>query len=285
VDGHRIHLPAWLAKCRAEGCRVVPAPASGPVVHACGQKIEKLTNRPARSINWSAAEVVVQRNDETSWRLLGSFDIGFAVTFPGSAASEEAGNMTTGAAPSQATPAPSGKAETPTAAGTGAQSRRGTVNLPFVTAQFHKPNLRIPRPNLRVPRPNRAEMGAALHTARGYLPSPKTALYYGGLVVLVGLEAIEWPVAAAIGVGTAIAGGRGRGDQPRQATAPAATSGTAPATASGTAPTATSGTAPTTASGTTTAGAGAVPQATGEPSAAQAKAGDVKPKATGETPA
>jgi hypothetical protein len=167
------------------------------------------------------------------------------------------------------------------------------VNLPFVTAQFHKPNLRIPRPNLRVPRPNRAEMGAALHTARGYLPSPKTALYYGGLVVLVGLEAIEWPVAAAIGVGTAIAGGRGRGDQPRQATAPAtasgtapaATSGTAPATASGTAPAATSGTAPATASGTTTAGAGAVPQATGEPSAAQAKAGDVKPKAAGETPA
>jgi len=71
-----------------------------------------------------------------------------------------------------------------------------TVNMPFVTAQFRAPDLHLPKP---------PEMGAALRRARTFLPSPQQALYYGGLGLMAAFELVEWPVAAAIGVGTALA--------------------------------------------------------------------------------
>jgi hypothetical protein len=74
--------------------------------------------------------------------------------------------------------------------------RTATVNLPFVTAQFRAPDLHLPKP---------PEMGAALRRARTFLPSPQQALYYGGLGLMAAFELVEWPVAAAIGVGTALA--------------------------------------------------------------------------------
>jgi hypothetical protein len=74
--------------------------------------------------------------------------------------------------------------------------RTATVNLPFVTAQFRAPNLRLP---------SRGEVGAAARGVGSYMPSPKAALYFGGLAVTAALEIIEWPVAVAIGVGTALA--------------------------------------------------------------------------------
>jgi hypothetical protein len=84
--------------------------------------------------------------------------------------------------------------------------RTATVNLPFVTAQFRAPDLHLPKPKPQ-------EIGAALQTARSFLPPPRQALYYGGLALMAALEVVEWPVAAAIGVGTALAGRGGGGDR------------------------------------------------------------------------
>ncbi|HKS49627.1 MAG TPA: hypothetical protein VJT49_31855 [Amycolatopsis sp.] len=85
--------------------------------------------------------------------------------------------------------------------------RTATVNLPFVTAQFRAPRMRMPSMPV-----GRGEVAAAAQTARSYLPSARDTLYYGGLATLAAFEVIEWPVAAAIGVGTALMG-RGRGEQ------------------------------------------------------------------------
>jgi hypothetical protein len=89
--------------------------------------------------------------------------------------------------------------------------------LPFVTVQFRAPDLHLPKPR-------QPEIGAALKRARTFLPSPQQALYYGGLGLMAAFELVEWPVAAAIGVGTALArrgtgGDRGgtAGSKPRDA--------------------------------------------------------------------
>jgi hypothetical protein len=73
-----------------------------------------------------------------------------------------------------------------------------TVTLPFVTARFHMPTLYGPRQVGQ-------EVGAALQGVRNLLPSRNRALYFGGLAALTVFQVIEWPVAAAIGVGTALA--------------------------------------------------------------------------------
>ncbi|MHA6796664.1 hypothetical protein ACVGVM_24595 [Pseudonocardia bannensis] len=62
-----------------------------------------------------------------------------------------------------------------------------------MTAQFRAPDMHVP---------SAGELGGA---ARSLLPSPVATLYYSGLVVTAALGVIEWPVAAAIGVGTALA--------------------------------------------------------------------------------
>src|SRR3979490_673350 len=85
-----------------------------------------------------------------------------------------------------------------------------TVNMPFLTAQFHAPDLHLPK---RRPR----EIRAALQTVRTFLPSREQALYYGGLALMATFELVEWPVAAALGVGTVLARpgpGRDRGGAP-----------------------------------------------------------------------
>lgn len=84
-------------------------------------------------------------------------------------------------------------------AGAGATSSRSegmTVNLPGVTAEFHRPDHYVP---------TRDDLAGAAETVRGYLPSRGMMAFYGGLGVLAAFSAIEWPVAAAIGVGTAYA--------------------------------------------------------------------------------
>jgi hypothetical protein len=93
-----------------------------------------------------------------------------------------------------------GTEATGTEAADGGQ-RTATVNLPFVTAQFRAPEIHLPHVHV----PGRQEVGALAQTARSMLPSPKTVLYFGGLAALAAIEVIEWPVAAAIAVGTAIA--------------------------------------------------------------------------------
>lgn len=71
-----------------------------------------------------------------------------------------------------------------------------TVQLPFVTAEFHRPDVQLP---------GRAELEGAIGAVRKNLPPPEQMVYYGGLAALAVFSVIEWPVAAAIGVGTAVA--------------------------------------------------------------------------------
>ncbi|MEV0052643.1 hypothetical protein AB0H34_19330 [Saccharopolyspora shandongensis] len=71
-----------------------------------------------------------------------------------------------------------------------------TVNLPGVTAEFHRPDHYIP---------TRDDLTDATEAVRGYLPSRQMMVFYGGLGALAALSVIDWPVAAAIGVGVAVA--------------------------------------------------------------------------------
>jgi hypothetical protein len=76
------------------------------------------------------------------------------------------------------------------------RERTARVRLPFVTAEFRAPHLHMP---------GRGEVDAVARGARSLLPGPKAALYYGALAVTAAVGVIEWPVAAAIGVGAALA--------------------------------------------------------------------------------
>ncbi len=78
-----------------------------------------------------------------------------------------------------------------------------TVHLPFVTAEFHRPEVRLP---------GRQEVSSATEKVRAQLPSTKQSLFYGGLAAGTALSLIEWPVALAIGVGTAVVSSE-RGEQ------------------------------------------------------------------------
>jgi hypothetical protein len=69
------------------------------------------------------------------------------------------------------------------------------VRLPFITAEFQRPDVSLP---------GRAEIEGAVGTVREKLPPPEELAYYGGLALLAVFSVIEWPVAAAIGVGTAV---------------------------------------------------------------------------------
>ncbi|GAB3290013.1 hypothetical protein [Parasphingorhabdus pacifica] len=81
-------------------------------------------------------------------------------------------------------------------AGAEAQGREGpTVELPFVTAQFHRPDLHLP---------GQQDVTAAVDTVRSQLPSRDQALFYGGLAAGAAFSFIEWPVAVAIGIGNAL---------------------------------------------------------------------------------
>ncbi|MCH6166443.1 hypothetical protein [Pseudonocardia alaniniphila] len=92
--------------------------------------------------------------------------------------------------------------------------RSATVNLPFVTAQFLVPDLQLP---------SRAELGWVVHTARSMLPPGRSLLFFGGLAATAIVGIIEWPVAAAIGVGSAL-GGQGA-TTPQRRTGTAGTNG------------------------------------------------------------
>jgi hypothetical protein len=90
------------------------------------------------------------------------------------------------------------------AAAGGDGPRTAKVKLPFVTAEFRVPQVHLP--HLPASPIRREEVVAAAQTARSYLPPPRQALYFGGLALMAVVDVIEWPVAAAIGIGTAVAG-------------------------------------------------------------------------------
>jgi hypothetical protein len=86
--------------------------------------------------------------------------------------------------------------------GSGGGHRSATVTLPFLTAQVRMPSLRLP---------SRDDVDAVAQGVQHKLPSAKALLFLGGLTATAVLGAIEWPVAAAIGVGSALAS-RSRAD-------------------------------------------------------------------------
>ena len=130
------------------------------------------------------------------------------------------------------TEATAAEAETGGAAGNGGNAtedaeqgggaRATTLNLPFVTLQFRKPDLHLPR----MRRPDLgAATGAAAAKARSL--SPAELAYYAGLGALAAFELIEWPVALVVGAGTALArGGRNGGGRPPGQTDPGSDRGT-----------------------------------------------------------
>src|SRR2546423_7251268 len=109
------------------------------------------------------------------------------------AGTDKAGNQTSGAAKDSATPSEAAQQRS---------AQTATVNLPFVTATFRKPEIQLP--HIRVP--NRQEVLSAAQVVQPYLPSPSQAAYFGGLAALAAFEVLEWPVALAIGAGTALMG-------------------------------------------------------------------------------
>ncbi|HEX2296984.1 MAG TPA: hypothetical protein VHH34_00450, partial [Pseudonocardiaceae bacterium] len=86
------------------------------------------------------------------------------------------------------------------AAGAGPSPPTATVNLPFVTATFRRPDLQLPQ--VRVP--SMQEVSSAAQAVQSYLPSGRKALYFGGLAAMTAFQIIEWPVALAIGAGAAL---------------------------------------------------------------------------------
>lgn len=77
------------------------------------------------------------------------------------------------------------------------------VPVPILT-----PHLRV----VHIPAPGMSYVGDAGRVVKGYLPSPGRLAFYSALGAAAAFGAIEWPVAAAIGVGTAIARRAGRGE-------------------------------------------------------------------------
>jgi len=90
-----------------------------------------------------------------------------------------------------------------------AQPPRGVAGL------VQRTSVTVPVVDLRIPllAPRVPDVGAATaqtkfvaQTVRANLPSTERMLYYGGLGVLATVGALEWPVAAALGVGVWVAG-------------------------------------------------------------------------------
>jgi hypothetical protein len=78
-------------------------------------------------------------------------------------------------------------------------TRSAAVPVPILT-----PRLKVYQLRLAVSGPS--SIGQAGRRMAGRLPPPKQLAFYGALGVAAVLGAIDWPVAAAIGIGTALAG-------------------------------------------------------------------------------
>ncbi|GLX99377.1 hypothetical protein [Herbidospora sp. NBRC 101105] len=72
-----------------------------------------------------------------------------------------------------------------------------TLNLPMVSLQVHQPHMHLPHMD-------KGQAGHAMRRA-AKSTSAQQVVYYGGLGALAAVGVIEWPIAAAIGVGTLIA--------------------------------------------------------------------------------
>ncbi|WP_228717647.1 hypothetical protein [Allosaccharopolyspora coralli] len=93
----------------------------------------------------------------------------------------------------------------PTGSGTTAQAKPTgpTITLPYVTAEFHRTDLRLPSlPDVQDMMPSREDVNSAMDTVRAQLPARDRAVFYGALAAGTVFSVIEWPVAVAIGVAT-----------------------------------------------------------------------------------
>lgn len=106
-----------------------------------------------------------------------------------------------------------------------------------VPVSVRLPALRLPVPHLSVPglglptaieRVARSAAGVVT-TAGASLPAPRRLAYYGTLGVMAVAGALEWPVAAAIGVGVWVAGRPPREAEPHGREAAVGSAGVAPA--------------------------------------------------------
>ena len=70
-----------------------------------------------------------------------------------------------------------------------------TLDLPLVTATIRTPHFAIPA------------VDAVANAAREHVPSRRNALFYAGLAGTAAVGLIPWPVAVAVGIGTAMAQG------------------------------------------------------------------------------
>lgn len=80
------------------------------------------------------------------------------------------------------------------------QERSVTLNLGFLRTQVRVYDLRLPR----VQAPSRAQAAKAVAAVRSALPTPRQAVVFAGLGLAALVELIEWPVAVAIGLGSAV---------------------------------------------------------------------------------
>jgi hypothetical protein len=79
-------------------------------------------------------------------------------------------------------------------------SGNGTVSLPVPVVVPHLKVLHVPAPGM----PHVSVSGAG-HALADRVPPREQLAYYGGLGMMAAFGMISWPVAAAIGVGIAVA--------------------------------------------------------------------------------
>jgi hypothetical protein len=82
-------------------------------------------------------------------------------------------------------------------------------------------NVRVPVLRARVPGlgAGAAQTRWAAQAVRANLPPTERLVYYGGLGLMATVGVLEWPVAAAVGVGVWLAGRAGAGRRGQAATA------------------------------------------------------------------
>ncbi|MDR7304417.1 hypothetical protein [Haloactinomyces albus] len=106
----------------------------------------------------------------------------------------------------------SGTQQSSTQRSGGTRQRNGhghstTVELPFVTARFHVPDIQFPTSS--------QDFTSAAESVRAQLPSREHSMFYGGLALGTAFAFIEWPVALAIGVGHALLNRHQHPESPR----------------------------------------------------------------------
>lgn len=84
------------------------------------------------------------------------------------------------------------------AVATAEEDRGTTVPVPVVT-----PQVKVYR--LHVPVPGMSYVGEAGRALAAYIPPPDRLAFYGGLGLAAALGVLDWPVAAAVGIGTMFA--------------------------------------------------------------------------------